>query len=563
MSEKRTRKEWIKNIAIVFLAIMLVLTFFSNTIMNYSLPEVAVKYVESGSITAKIRGTGTVESGDPYYVTIPQQRNVEAVMVHVGDIVEKGQVLAVLETKESTEAEAAHKALEAAKKAFEDYLLTGAVNSSIMNNAGNVQSVDTYKKQITSLQSQIDNKEKEIDDLEDDLAEVKHQIEALTVQISVTDSESVGSKEEQEAYDKAKEALETAKNALDAANAKVNEITSKLDGGIVSGNDAVSSGDAENPNTNYTALLDKYKKDLVNKQIAYDAAKLAHDKALEKLESIETSTETNLTNQLNDQKVNEFHINSKIAEKQKELDALNEQFTELTKNIGDARTLASLQDAVNEAQAAYDKLKSDEISSEVVAPFAGTIVTVPISSGNPTTSTPENGTGYTIATMQKDGKGYTMSFSVTNEQARKISVGDPCTLVNSWRYDDMTITVSAVKNDTASQGKNKLIVCDVEGEYVTPGASVSVSVGEKSANYDLIVPNSSIREDNNGKFILIVESKSTPLGNRYTATRVDVEVLAADDTQSAISAALYGWEYVITTATAPVEAGQQVRLANN
>jgi len=44
---------------------------------------------------------------------------------------------------------------------------------------------------------------------------------------------------------------------------------------------------------------------------------------------------------------------------------------------------------------------------------------------------------------------------------------------------------------------------------------------------------------------------------------VDVEVIAGDDTQSAISGALYGYEFVITTSTKPVEAGQQVRLAEN
>ena len=54
-----------KNAAIVFLTIMLILTFFSNTIMNYSLPEVATQYVQSGSITAKVRGTGNVEATDP------------------------------------------------------------------------------------------------------------------------------------------------------------------------------------------------------------------------------------------------------------------------------------------------------------------------------------------------------------------------------------------------------------------------------------------------------------------------------------------------------------------
>ena len=32
------KREWVKTVAIIFLAVMLVLTFFSNTIMNHSLP---------------------------------------------------------------------------------------------------------------------------------------------------------------------------------------------------------------------------------------------------------------------------------------------------------------------------------------------------------------------------------------------------------------------------------------------------------------------------------------------------------------------------------------------
>ena len=43
---------------------------------------------------------------------------------------------------------------------------------------------------------------------------------------------------------------------------------------------------------------------------------------------------------------------------------------------------------------------------------------------------------------------------------------------------------------------------------------------------------------------------------------MDVEVLASDDTQSAISGGLYGYEFIITTSTKPVEAGKQVRLAD-
>ena len=93
----KKKREWVKTAAIIFLSVLLVLTFFSNTIQNYSLPEVATQYVQSGTITAKIRGTGTVESGDPYNVEVKEARKVADVAVRVGDTVQKGDVILYLE----------------------------------------------------------------------------------------------------------------------------------------------------------------------------------------------------------------------------------------------------------------------------------------------------------------------------------------------------------------------------------------------------------------------------------------------------------------------------------
>ena len=45
IEEKVKKRGWIKNVAIIFLSVLLVLTFFSNTIMNHSLPEVSAQYV--------------------------------------------------------------------------------------------------------------------------------------------------------------------------------------------------------------------------------------------------------------------------------------------------------------------------------------------------------------------------------------------------------------------------------------------------------------------------------------------------------------------------------------
>ncbi|MDE7270273.1 MAG: HlyD family efflux transporter periplasmic adaptor subunit, partial [Acetatifactor sp.] len=240
----------------------------------------------------------------------------------------------------------------------------------------------------------------------------------------------------------------------------------------------------------------------------------------------------------------------------KEVDAREKRLTEAkdakTRLIDDLK----VEQEFAKLQEEMDEQKGESVDGAVTAPVSGSIIDVNVKSGE---DTPGNGVLFTI---QPEGKGYTMEFTVTNEQAKRLSVGDKADLVNSWRYDDVDVTLASIKPDKQDPSQKKLLTFDVAGS-VTAGQSLNVSVGQKSANYDLTVPNSAIREDNNGKFILTLETKSTPLGNRYIATRVDVDVLASDDNRSAISAPLYGYEYVITTSTAPVEAGKQVRLANN
>ena len=54
---EKNKREWVKTAAIIFLSVMLVLTFFSQSIMNYSLPEVATSYAQSGTITAQPRNS--------------------------------------------------------------------------------------------------------------------------------------------------------------------------------------------------------------------------------------------------------------------------------------------------------------------------------------------------------------------------------------------------------------------------------------------------------------------------------------------------------------------------
>ena len=109
---KIKNRGWIKNAAIIFLTVMLVLTFFSNTILNWSLPEVSGQYAGYGQIKTSVTGTGTVKANMNYNVVLEETRKIESVLVKAGDIIVPGQTLFTLEDYENTELDQAEQSLE-------------------------------------------------------------------------------------------------------------------------------------------------------------------------------------------------------------------------------------------------------------------------------------------------------------------------------------------------------------------------------------------------------------------------------------------------------------------
>lgn len=565
----KKRREWVKNAAIIFLSVMLVLTFFSNTFMNYSLPEVAAQYVQSGTITAKIRGTGTVESGDPYNVKIAETRTISSVLVKTGDKVEKGAPLLLLEDKESKELTDAQAALDKAMLDFELALLSGDISNSAFQNVqnGNVSSLNTYQSRIVAAEAEIDKWQKQVDEATTAINQLK------TAQVNVDAGGAPDTSSEQNKVNVAQAALNSdeikiAKDKISewqAAQATCQATIDKYNENIassVSGNGFVNQV-TEDEYQLAVKNRDQYQS-LINERQAFinsnpDKVK-AYDekvKALADANKALTEKQNSKTNSTNSLTVQTQNWQTELDKRNIQLKAAQDTKAQLLKDISTELNLDYQLDSLKKQRDDIAKLQENAVGASIETPISGTITSVTVKAGD------EAQPDTALVTMQPEGKGFTMSFSVTNDQAKRLSVGDKADLVNSWRYSDMDITLASIKPDTTDPGQKKLLTFDITGDEVTPGQSLNVSVGQKSANYDLIVPNSAIREDSNGKFILIVESKSSPLGNRYVATRVDVEVLASDDTQSAVSGALYGYEFVITTSTQPVEAGKLVRLANN
>ena len=210
------RRDWIKNVAIIFLAVMLVLTFFSNTIMNYSLPEVATQYVQMGTITAKIRGTGNVEATDPYNVMVKESRVISSVAVKQGDTVEKDQVLYYLEDAESDELKKAEDELEDLELTYMKGLFGGTVSPEIINKvaSGNTDSFASYQAKVTDMQNRLENAKNRV-------SECQKALDDITLQSTVnTNNAGVSTIPDELAKDQASTDLAKAQEAFNNYKAK-------------------------------------------------------------------------------------------------------------------------------------------------------------------------------------------------------------------------------------------------------------------------------------------------------------------------------------------------------
>lgn len=673
--EGRKRKEWVKNAAIVFLTIMLILTFFSNTIMNYSLPEVATQYVQSGTITAKVRGTGNVEAADPYNIVVKESRVIASVAVKQGDEVEKDQVIYYLEDAESQELTDAEAELEELKLAYMKGLFGNNVSSDIISKvaSGRTDGFSALQTRVADMQSRMDAAQARVKECQDALErltlqstinsndatintipEENEKAQATTelsdAQIAEANAEAAFNRDKSERIAELNSRIEEKQKQIadletlignaetiansnttvsdgtgngstggDTTSSRIQEmkerestLRSKLNDELNALNSAIGANFTideayswSSSLTDWSSLDAAAQSALENFNIAYAEHKIAYDllnNAVGTLTGYSSNQEqlNNLNRELQELQSRLNRVNAityspgdSVKDAQAKLNQADKNLTDKTNankqaSVAYQNQIANAEAALKNAQAVYDLLKEEQeemnadinaeldltkvskdialkeeeiaklreksMGAAITAPVAGTVSSLTYVAGE--TTNPEE----TAAVLQVEGKGFILKVSVTNEQARKVQVGDTAELQNAWYYDDAQVILSGIKPDPDNPGQNKLLEFDVTGSSIQAGQALSVSVGQRSSEYEYVVPNSAVREDNNGKFILIVESKSGPLSNRYIATRVDVEVLASDDNYTAISAGLYGYEYVITTSTKPVEAGKQVRL---
>ncbi len=629
----KKRREWVKNAIIIFLIIMLLLTFFSNTIMNYSLPEVSAKYVGSGTLSEQIRGSGTVEASSIYEMKIDETRTIASVEVKEGDEVKKGDTLYVLEDKDSKELDDAKKALDTERQTLDDLKLdydkamlkTGVDYSKeeldIANQEDDIKLAKEDLSKLSEYQEEYEKVKEERKDCEAVVNDINDQLTAFgsedyaslgtSYYNSISSAKSAVEKAEKsktETENKIKEyeddissggdadAINAAKRAVESKQLEVSQATSSWLTELDPDKAAELQRTIDKLELELQQLQEDYNNEL-SKSITYSRNKQLLnsekttlgikekecDKAKKKLDDTLASVKSELREKLktaqeklDDAKFREEELSKKanktveeaekdIRDKERALE--NAKIDLEKKQREDAQAageneldikakldkIADQQKKIADAEAEIKKLEEKSIGATITAQVAGKISELSFAAGE------EASQGSLVAKIEMSEKGYSLELKVTPEQAKKVKIGDEAEI--RYFYSEATATLQSIATDKDNPTKSKILKFAVKGD-VTPGQNLQLSMGSKGQQYDVIVPNSAIREDNNGKFVLAVTAKSSPLGNRYIAERLDIEVLASDDTSSAVSGAIYENQFIITASTKPVEAGMQVRLVD-
>lgn len=580
------KREVIKNVLIIFLAVLLVLTFFSNTIMNKSLAEISTERTSSGKLTERLRGSGMVESNQSYGVTVDGNKVVDTVKVKTGKEVEKGDVLFTVGTGESEELTAAEDALALLELEYQKSLLTPptdytAENQAIKNarddlsdaikkrdsaiaNQGNVQAAkENYnynKSQLnyyTKLQTKLTAVISAIDMDEYISAPAEYTGELISYKNALSDAQSAY----QNAYNYYMALIGGGSNSPNGSSHGVDDMMSR---DTESGTKPVDSVVSQEE-------IDNAKVDMESKQAEMNTAEENYTTLKYNLRSEYAfqlaDAESNVdwyTALVNDYEMNNIgeamtveQLSEDVITKQRVLEDL---ITTLNKTIKDNDNQEKIDNLdveakkkeIEKAKKQVEKLKKETETTEIKSEHSGVVSSVNIKAGDTTIPDME------LITIDIAEEGYTVKITVDAQKSQKIKKGVSAEIVNNWS-GNIEAVLTDIKNDTTAGSKNRVLVFSVTGD-VDSGTYLDLSIPCGNGNYDAIVPKSAIYEDSEGSFVLTVISKSSPLGNRYYAQKVPVEIQASDEVSCAVSGSINNGDYVLTASSKPVSAGDQVRM---
>ena len=549
MAKGSVRRARVIKAMIAFVAILAVLTFFSNTIMNMTIPKVMGSYASSGNLSYSNSARGTITVDNQIEIKGLDGRTVDEIRVTNYDPVKKGDTILTLKPLEDNEA------LQTKKDTLKELERTKAYEARQPKQTTDLSS---YSESIKMAQSTLS-------DAKDTLKKVQNRKSVETSNQKIIDEESAKAVSLEAAVAAAAKTVEDLKAQIDKIKTDMAPLESQIKVYEETNTPEPTEDELLNNSTPYAILINKVKekKEEIKKLEAQLApAQERMDDASADLAACQGKIEKaqNAIAAL-DTLPSERAAKNAVSSAQTSLNQANKAYS-------DAKTQAGIdadkaKDTINDRNEQIEKLKAEIAKleeaakvTEIKAPADGYAYNLTVSSGD--TMTAKDVIGYILP---ESGRQCSVTFSFDSKTAQNIWTGQQLEITSGYVQG---CTVISKKPDPDNPRGNTLVKCMVEGDESWPGEEITVNAGRGNDNYKCVVPASAVNEDNGGKFVYIIVGSSTPLGDKYTVKRVDVSVEATDGAASAIKSAngeLDKYDVMIVIRSEkPLEDGQRVRL---
>ncbi|WP_343250979.1 HlyD family efflux transporter periplasmic adaptor subunit [Diplocloster hominis] len=257
------------------------------------------------------------------------------------------------------------------------------------------------------------------------------------------------------------------------------------------------------------------------------------------------------------------------AENARELAKKNDEYSK--KNEENIRKAAELGQRIRKLeiqQKEQDLAKIDELiadGGEVQAEVDGVITRMGVVPGTSTTGTEivEIGTG-----------AYQFVGTLSESALELVQEGDSIDVALPQQKGPVKAQIQTIQpvgaseinaaGDTAQADDDRTtFIAELpEGEYRISGKGTYSLEKMSDTEYRCLIPIEALREDQSGKYCLILEKKSTILGESDVAVRVPIVVLKSNSQYAAIEDALTADDRIITGSSKNVSEGDRVRVGS-
>ncbi|MGL4737070.1 MAG: HlyD family efflux transporter periplasmic adaptor subunit [Cellulosilyticaceae bacterium] len=560
-----------------FMIVMLLLTFLSRLADSITIPKVSVMNPQGGRIDQTIELMGTLQANNELDIEAQEGFRIKDVLVKSGDEVEVGTPLVQLDLEQiQDKIEALQVDIQKLHLQKKQITLDSVGTNSDDPVAQAMQVMNRLEedKVLTSTQEDV-----KIARLEDELRQVEE--ERLQAQKSYEDFTG---KNLADQITKVKETVEEAKKNLEKQKYEQEKALKRAQQAVDEARNALSmlgGGDA-------TAAIER----LERAQMEYDMTESDWKRNVKDAEEVYSKAQDKLA------KLEAGEIDDTLLESEKEKVKRAEEAVKLKKNaIEDAkynkeqalakydRDLVDAQRKIEQAQQETVKKQENQekeneksdirlelmqldidvkekeldqllalkaIKGMIKSPVKGRIDTVSAKKGDQTTST-------SLMTLVSEETQYTFEAEIDAKRAEKLAVGDvvSITLAGEKLPVEGQTVIGHITNMPGEDEKKKITV---DLEQGSPGASGKMVIRKESDKYPSLVPLEALREDYQGKYVLVVREQVTTLGKELVVERVGVTPLEQNSKNVGVQGGLQPSDQVVVDANKPIGAGDRVRL---